>query len=205
MKILFLDLKFINLILNLFFLSLKNIKMNKSKSYPVFTDDFQDIPPIKKTTSLDELKLDDFYFEEFFEGDGPLGIVFAKDHKNNIIVKNILENTVASETYGLYKSMILIDIDNNSDITKKSLISIEKLIQQKWTQTSRIYLKFKKHIYQEVYTKLLDNNLSKYYDQFVELGASSLSDFDFVEYDDLIKMNMNKSDIISFRNINHNI
>ena len=178
--------------------------MNKSKSYPVFTDDLQNLPPIKKTTSLDELKLDDFYFEEFFEGDGPLGIVFAKDHKNNIIVKNILENTVASETYGLYKSMILIDIDN-SDITNKSLISIEKLIQKKWLKNSRIYLKFKKPIYQEVYTRLLDNNLSKYYDQFVELGASSLSDFEFVEYGDLIKMNMTKSDITSFRNINPNI
>lgn len=179
--------------------------MNKSKSYPVFTDDFQNLPQIKKTTSLDELKQDNFYFEEFFEGDGPLGIVFAKDHKNNIIVKNILDNTVASETYGLYKSMILIDIDNKDIDKKKSLISIEKIIQKKWTQNSRIYLKFKKPIYQEVYTKLLDNNLSKYYDQFVELGASSLSDFDFVEYGDLIKMNMTKSDIIYFRNINPNI
>ena len=178
--------------------------MNKSKSVPVFTKNLEDIPPIKKTTSLDELKLDDFYFEEFFEGDGPLGIVFAKDHKNNIIVKNILENTVASETYGLYKSMILIDIDNK-DITNKSLISIEKLIQKKWTQNSRIYLKFKKPIYQEVYTRLLDNNLSKYYDQFVELGASSIEDFTFVEYDDLIKMNMSRSEIEQFRIINPNI
>ena len=168
--------------------------MNKSKSYPVFTDDLLNIPPIKKTTSL----------EEFFEGDGPLGIVFAKDHKNNIIIKNILENTVASETYGLYRSMVLIDIDNK-DINGKSLISIEKLIQNKWTLKNRIYLKFKKPIYQEVYTRLLDNNLSKYYDQFVELGASSLIDFDFVEYGDLIKMNMGKSDITSFRNINPNI
>ena len=167
--------------------------MNKSKSVPVFTKNLEDIPPIKKTTSLDELKLDDFYFEEFFEGDGPLGIVFAKDHKNNIIVKNILENTVASETYGLYKSMILIDIDNK-DIKNKSLDNIEKIIRKKWLMNSRIYLKFKKPIYQEVYTTLLNNDLSKYYDLFVELGASSLSDFEFVEYDDLIKMNMNKSD-----------
>jgi len=179
--------------------------MNKSKSYPVFTEDLQgDIPPIKKTTNLDELKIHDFYFEEFFEGDGPLGIVFAEDNKKNIFIKNILEKTVASETYGLYKSMILIDIDNK-DITGKSLISIEKIIQNKWTQNNRIYLKFKKPVYQEVYTQLLDNNLSKYYDQFVELGASSLIDFEFVEYNDLIKMNMTISDIQSFRNINPNI
>ena len=179
--------------------------MNKSKSVPVFTENLENIPPIKKTTSLDELKLDEnFYFEEFFEGDGLLGIVFAKDHKNNIIVKNILENTVASETYGLYKSMILINIDNR-DIKDKSLDSIEKTIRKKWLKNSRIYLKFKKPIYQEVYTTLLNNNLSKYYDQFVELGAASLEDFEFVEYEDLIKMNMSRSEIEQFRIINPNI
>ena len=100
--------------------------------------------------------------------------------------------------------MILIDIDNK-DIKNKSLDNIEKIIRKKWLMNSRIYLKFKKPIYQEVYTTLLNNDLSKYYDLFVELGASSLSDFEFVEYDDLIKMNMNKSDIMSFRNINPNI
>jgi len=178
--------------------------MNKSKSYPVFTEDLEDITPIKKTSSLDELKLNDFYFEEFFEGDGPLGIIFAKDHKNNIIVKNILPNTVASETYGLYKSMILIDIDNK-DMKGKSLEDINKITRKKWLRNSRIYLKFQKPIYQEVYTLLLNNNLIKYYDEFVELGASSVEDFEFVEYEDLIKMNMSRSDIKTFQNINPNI
>lgn len=179
--------------------------MNKSKSYPVFTkDQSEDLSNLKKSTSLDELKLDEFYFEEFFEGDGPLGLVFSKDKSNNIVIKNILSNSVASETYGLYKSMILIDIDNR-DIKDKSLTSIEKIIEKKWTQNNRIYLKFKKPIHQEVYTTLLNNNLIKYYDEFVELGATTNTDFNYVEYDDLIKMNMNKTDIISFKNINPDI
>lgn len=175
--------------------------MNKSKSYP---DSLQSIEfNLKKSHSFDTLKLDEFYFEEFFEGDGPLGIVFGK-HKNNIVIKNILSNSVASETYGLYNSMILIDIDNK-DITSKSLEDINKTIRKKWLKNNRIYLKFQKPIHQGVYTTLLNNNLIKYYDEFVELGATTNTDFNYVEYEDLIKMNMNKSDIISFKNINPNI
>lgn len=176
--------------------------MNKSKSYPIILN--ENNFNLKKSHSFDTLKLDEFYFEEFFEGDGELGIIFAKDKKNNIIVKNILPKTVASETYGLYKSMILIDIDNN-EIKGKSLEYINKMISKKWLKNNRIYLKFQKLIYQEVYTTLLNNNLSKYYDEFIELGASSLEDFEYVEYEDLIKMNMNSSDIISFKKINPNI
>ena len=44
-----------------------------------------------------------------------------------------------------------------------------------------------------------------YYDKFVELGASSKEDFDFVEYQDLLKMNMNRQEIETFRNINPTI
>ena len=176
--------------------------MNKSKSYPTSLHNIEF--NIKKSNSFDTLNLDDFYFEEFFEGDGPLGLVFSKDKSNNTVIKNILSNSVASETYGLYKSMILINIDN-TDITDKSLNSIEKMVKEKWSQNNSIYLKFQKPIYQEVYTTLLNNNLIKYYDDFVELGATTNTDFNYVEYDDLIKMNMNKSEIISFKNINPDI
>ena len=176
--------------------------MNKSKSYPTSLHNIEF--NIKKSNSFDTLNLDDFYFEEFFEGDGPLGLVFSKDKSNNTVIKNILSNSVASETYGLYKSMILINIDNK-DVTNKSLENINKIIMNKWSQNNRIYLKFQKPIYQEVYTTLLNNNLIKYYDDFVELGATTNTDFNYVEYDDLIKMNMNKSEIISFKNINPDI
>ena len=174
--------------------------MNKSKSYSEF---FKGKNNMRKCNSLNKLDLDEFYFEEFFEGDGELGIVFTK-YKGNIIVKNIIPKTVASETYGLYKSMILINIDNK-DINDKSLEDIDKIIRKKWFKNSRIYLKFQKPIYQEVYTQLLNYNLLNFYDHFVELGAKKNEDFEFVEHEDLIKMNMNKNDIISFKNINPNI
>jgi len=174
--------------------------MNKSKSYPEF---FKDKNNMRKCNSLNKLDLDEFYFEEFFEGDGELGIVFTK-YKGNIIVKNIIPKTVASETYGLYKSMILINIDNK-DINDKSLEEIDKKIRNKWFKNNRIYLKFQKPIYQEVYTQLLNYDLLKFYDNFVELGAKTNEDFEFVEYEDLIKMDMNNNDILSFKNINPNI
>lgn len=175
--------------------------MNKSKSYPAIHENSEF--NLKKSHSFDTLKLDEFYFEEFFEGDGELGIIFA-EHKDNIIVKNILPNTVAAETYGLYKSMILIDIDNQ-ETHGKSLETINKIVRKKWLMNNRIYLKFQKPIHKEIYTLLLNNNLIKYYDEFIELGASQSEDFEFVEYDDLVKMNMNKNEITSFRSINPNI
>lgn len=176
--------------------------MNKSKSYPssLHNTEFN----LKKSNSFDELKIDKFYFEEFFEGDGQLGIIFDINKEGNIVIKNIIPNTVASETYGLYNSMILINIDNK-DIHDKSLESVNKIIRKKWIKNNRIYLKFQKPIYKEVYTLLLNNNLVEYYDNFIELGASSKVDFEFVEYDDLIKMNMEQYQIKLFKNINPNI
>jgi len=176
--------------------------MNKSKSYPSSLHDTEF--NLKKSNSFDKLKLDNFYFEEFFEGDGPLGIIFDINKEGNIVIKNIIPNTVSSETYGLYNSMILINIDNK-DIHDKSLEVINKIIRKKWIKNNRIYLKFQKPIYKEVYTLLLNNNLVEYYDNFIELGASSREDFEFVEYDDLIKMNMERSQIKLFKNINPNI
>jgi len=178
--------------------------MNKSKSYPIIYEN--ESFKINKSQSSDNLKdkLNDFYFEDFFEGDGPLGITFIEDSSNKPIVKSIIPNTVASETYGLYQSMILIEIDGK-DITDKSYGNIMKSIHKKWLQNNRIYLKFQKPVYKEVYTILLTNNLLKYYDQFVELGASSVEDFEYVEYNDLIKMGMNSDEIENFKQINPNI
>ena len=175
--------------------------MNKSKSYPTIHENKE--LNLKKSISFDILKLDEFYFEEFFEGDGELGIIFA-EYKDNIIVKNILPNTVAAETYGLYKSMMLIDIDNQ-EIHGKSLETINKIVRKKWLRNNRIYLKFQKPIHKEIYTLLLNNNLVKYYDEFIELGTHSNEDFKFVEYEDLVKMNMNRKEKDLFRNINPNI
>ena len=177
--------------------------MNKSKSSPSLVDS-EKIPNIKKSTSCELPDDDDFYFEEFFEGDGKLGIVFDENREGGVFVKKISPKTVASETYGLYTSMILIDIDN-TDVTNMTLAKIEKKIQNAWLKNSRVYLKFRKPIYKEVYTRLLNYGLIEYYDHFVELGAKSNEDFEFVEYDDLVKMNMNREEIERFKQINPSI
>ena len=177
--------------------------MNKSKSSPALFDS-EKIPNIKKSTSCELSDDDEFYFEEFFEGDGELGIIFATNRDGDIVVKNILPRTVSSETYGLYTSLILIDVDN-TDVTNISLEKVKKKIRQSWLENNRVYLKFRKPIYKEVYTRLLNYGLIEYYDHFVELGAKKNEDFEFVEHEDLIKMNMNSNDILSFKNINPNI
>lgn len=176
--------------------------MNKSKSFPSL--DEEKVNPMKKSISLCSLSSSDFFFEDFFEGDGPLGIEFIENQNGEIIIKKIIDRTVASETYGLYTHMVLIDI-NNKDIRDKSFESVMKLINKCWDRDNRIYMKFKKQIYPEVSKALNDNNLIKFYDNFVELGAKNLSDFEFVEYGDLIKMNMNRSEIEKFKNINPNV
>ena len=177
--------------------------MYKSKSSPSLVDSGK-VPNIKKSTSCELPEDDEFYFEEFFEGDGELGIVFGENREGDIFIKKILSKTVADETYGLYPSMILIDIDN-TDVTNMTLTKIEKKIQNAWIENSRVYLKFRKPIYKEVYTRLLKHGLREYYDHFVELGAKSNEDFEFVEYSDLTKMNMSRYEIEMFRQINSSI
>ena len=95
------------------------------------------------------------------------------------MIKNIIQNTVASETYGLYPSMILIDIDGK-DITDKSFENVMKSIKIKWSKSNRIYLKFKKNINREVYTILLSNDLLKYYDQFKKKIINYIFNFNFI-------------------------
>ena len=80
-----------------------------------------------------------------------------------------------------------------------------KNIEWRHAEYDDIWIEFKKPVYKEVYTILLTNNLLKYYDQFVELGASSVEDFEYVEHNDLIKMDMNSDEIENFKQINPNI
>lgn len=175
--------------------------MHKCQSLPLLTEEKP--PPIRKSFSSEELQHSDYYFEDFFEGDGPLGIEFIESNQK-IIVKNIKHGTVAAETYGLNRGMELVDVNNN-DITKKSFDNVMKMINKYWDDDSRVYLKLKKIIIPEVSKILNQNDLLKYYDEFIELGAKSLEDFEYVEREDLVTMGMNKSEIIRFTNINANI
>ena len=175
--------------------------MNKSKSFPILSEDV--VQPMRKSRSLCELSESDYYFEEFFEGDGPLGITFTSID-GRIVVKKIQKGSVASETYGLNAMMELVNV-NNEDIDGKNYDKIIKKIDKTWGENNRVYLKFKKQFYSEISIPLDTNKLLEYYEQFIELGAKDKIDFEYIELNDLIKMGMVQKEISRFRNINPNI
>lgn len=174
--------------------------MHKSQSLPLLTEEK---PSLRKSFSSEDFQDSDYYFEDFFEGDGPLGIEFIETNQK-IIVKKITQGTVADETYGLNRGMELVDV-NNVNIANKSFEKVMMMIKSSWDTESRVFLKFKKIIIPEVSKILNQNDLLKYYDEFIELGAKCLEDFEFVEHADLVKMGMNNTEIEKFRNINPTI
>ena len=171
--------------------------MNKSESSPNLSE--EKVQTFRKSKSEGDLSENRFIFEEFFEGDGPLGIRFKKNNSGHSEVVNIEKGTVASETYGLSSNMILIKIggENISDISYEKQM---KKIKTIWRNQSCIHLSFKKQINQTIYSILSELNLVKYYDDFIELGAKDETDFEFIEEGDLIKFGMNKDEISK---INH--
>ena len=74
----------------------------------------------EKSSSISDLDetSPEFFYDDFFEGDGPLGIMFV-DVNGETLVKSITSGTVASEYYGLKTEMILVGI-GTKDVTKKS-------------------------------------------------------------------------------------
>ena len=164
-----------------------------------------DSPPILKTSlslgNLQDLE-SEFYFEENFEGDGPLGIQFC-EIEGKIIVRKIEHGTVAAEYFGLVNDMILVSV-NDSLVENKKNERILKDIKTIWDLKNEIKLKFKKPIYPEVTRALNEHNLLKYYDKFVELGAKSFADFEYVEYSDLVGMEMSVKERERFKKINPN-
>ena len=176
--------------------------MNKSKSVPTKLVDY-DIQPIKKSSSLSNLTESDYYFEEFFEGDGDLGIEF-RNRDGLPVIKNVIKGTVAAETYGLYPGLTLINI-NNKDVVNYSYDRVLKKVNKLWLNNNYIYLKFKKPIYTKLLKILNQFDLLKYYDEFVELGAKDIDDFEFIELGDLHKMNMSINDIRKVSTINPKI
>ena len=181
--------------------------MNKSQSSPQLMGlhgDCDSPSPLRTSLSLDSLQVLDseFYFEEIFEGDGPLGIQFCEIN-GKIVVRKIEQWTVASEYFGLVTEMILVSV-NDSLVENKKMDRVLRDIYTIWGLQSEIKLKFKKPIYPEVTTALNENNLLEYYDKFLELGAKSFSDFDFIEYSDLVGMEMSVKECERFKKINPN-
>ena len=178
--------------------------MNKSQSVPVKLCEI-DVNPMRKSSSVSDLDetSSEFFYEDFFEGDGPLGINFV-DVNGETLVRSITTGTVAAEYYELKTEMMLVGI-GTKDVTKKSFTKKMKMIEDEWGQKNMIYLKFKKKVYGEVMHILNEHDLLKYYDDLVDLGAKNLSDFEYIELKDLLKMNFSEDEIKRFREINPEI
>lgn len=155
------------------------------------------------TSDLDETS-SEFIYEDFFEGDGPLGIVFV-EIQGETVIKSIMKGTVASEYYNLKTEMILVGIGTNGDVSSFSHKKRMNMIEKEWREKSLVYLKFRTKIHTEVLQILNEHSLIKYYDSFIDLGAKSKGDFEYIEYDDLIKMGFSRDEIEMFKKINPNI
>jgi len=161
------------------------------------------VASLRKSSSLSDVSENDFIYEEEFEGDGRLGINFGGVN-GKVVVKSIDRGTVADESYDLKTQMIVTHV-NGISMNGKRYSYVLKMVNGIWARDSMVCLKFKKQIFEEISRILNENNLLKYYDDFVELGAQSLSDLEFVEMGDLKKMRMNSREIENFKRINPNI
>lgn len=175
--------------------------MNKSKSFPHISE--EKVASIRKSSSLSDVSENSFIYEEEFEGDGRLGIKFGGVN-GKVVVKSIEPGTVADESYDLKTQMIVTHVNGNS-IDGKDYSYVINMVNGIWDRESTIHLKFKKQIFEELSKVLNENDLLRYYDDFVELGAQSLSDLEFVEIGDLKKMRMNSREIENFKHIIPNI
>ena len=178
--------------------------MKKSHSVPVKLCEI-DVIPMRKSVSvshLDETSTE-FFYEDFFEGDGPLGINFV-DVQGETLIKSIKGGTVAAEYYDLKTDMILVGI-GTKDVTNISFKKKMEIIKDVWGQKNIIFLKFKKKVYADVKLLLNEKDLLKYYDNFIELGAKCVDDFEYIELEDLLKMNFTEDEIKKFHEINTNI
>jgi hypothetical protein len=176
--------------------------MNKSKSYPEIHQHFP-INEIRKSKSLNDINENRFYFESFFEGDGPLGIYFQEEG-GEILVSDIVDRTVASETFGLERGFILTNI-NNKEISGCSFQSAMRKIGRSWKTRSSVFLQFKKKVNVEIYNSLDSINYLDYYENFIELGAKEKIDFEFIEYNDLVEMGVAPEKIKDFSLLNTSI
>lgn len=151
-----------------------------------------------------------------FEGDGPLGIVWGNKDNDAFVVK-IVEGTVASEEIDLEIGYKLLQI-GDYNCSHISYSDIMNLIRLKWQKFSKINLTFSiklddlfssdeesdsseeleedivplKEIEKcPIYSFLMKHNATEFYQKFKELGANSLDDLNYIEYQDLINMKMN--------------
>ena len=147
------------------------------------------------TTSPGPPQLNNNIVEIEFEGDGPLGIKFIKKN-DKPVVSSIVPNTVASEYIDLEENMKIVGIEIY-DCKFISYRDIMNLISSRWTIHSKIKIIFEKMPEDlclddscPVFNFLRENKCEQYYPKFKNLGANSISDFDYIEYSDLKDMSI---------------
>ena len=181
--------------------------MYKSKSYSVNLSDINNNNDnndelqerLIKSDSLNNLsKINEK--EIYFEGDGPLGIIFS-NIEEKLVVSRIKNNTVSSEYYELEINMIVKSV-NGYEAKYFTYDKMLKLINKIWEKDSEIKIKFIIDIvYKKIFKFLKDINCEEYYEKFIDLGAKDLSDLNYIEYNDLVKLGISyeKRKIISKR------
>ena len=154
----------------------------------------------------------DKYFTVDFEGDGPLGLVFNYNEQDKtMFVESVLKGTLATEFEHVEPGIILNKI-NGRHISTASYEDNLSWIKYIWRKKSFISIEFRKvgnmktkDPYQNIVNMNIFHLLKRvgceyHYPDFIKLGAQRIEDFEFIEYDDLIKMNMNDTNIRNFCN-----
>jgi hypothetical protein len=161
--------------------------MLKSKSVPIDINRLDDFI-ISKSPSLDCIsELNYVKTSIYFEGDGPLGIRFGNIDEQ-MVVSDIDENMVASEYYNLELGFVVEKI-NSYESKDYSFDEMMMILGKFWNNDSEVNIVFKQHIiYTHIYKFLKDLGCEEYYGKFIELGAKDLTDLNYLEYNDLIKM-----------------
>jgi len=188
-------------------------QLNKSNSDPLLSSiegtDF-DIHDIK--TSEGKPMVEKIFAIEL-EGDGPLGINFGYNKKTRqMYVVTITENTLSAEFELLEPDLIVLRI-NGHNVRSSTFEENLSRIKYIWKRQRVITIEFKKtceltenthkvdpdfHINTVLYEILRKMKCEYYYNDFVRLGAKNIDDFEFVEYTDLVEMNMSQSQIKEF-------
>lgn len=142
---------------------------------------------LSKSPSTDSFLKQKEYVTIEFEGDGNLGIFFKKNKKNQMVVTNIKNGTVANEYYELHIGMTVNKV-NEYYYKDFEYDNFMKLIGILWNKYNKINIEFCKLDIcdNEIYKFLQSINCEMYYDIFEKLGAISKSDLIYIENDDLL-------------------
>jgi len=187
---------------------LPTLKMSKSE--PLLT--------IKENSDLNDCKtsagkpITNKFFTVDFEGDGPLGLVFNYNEQDKtLFVESVLKGTLATEFEHVEPGIILNKINGRlvSSVSYDDNISWIKYI---WRKKSFISIEFRKVgnmkvkdpykniVNMRIFQLLKRVGCEYHYSDFINLGARNIEDFEFLEYEDLVKMNMNDTNIRNFCN-----